>query len=54
MEDTEPKISDLQKNEVILDHSSKRMRELSRHHVIDKTSKQILKVVAFAKMLNML
>ena len=50
MEDTDLKISDLQKNEVILDHSFKEDEGIQvGDHVIDKTSKQKLKVVAFAK-----
>ena len=50
MEDTDLKISDLKKNEVILDHSFKEDEGIQvGDHVIDKTSKQKLKVVAFAK-----
>ena len=50
MEDTDLKISDLKKNEVILDSSFKEDEGIQvGDHVIDKTSKQKLKVVAFAK-----
>ena len=51
MEDTDLKISDLKKNEVILDSSFKEDEGIQvGDQVIDKTSKQKLKVVAFAKM----
>ena len=50
MEDTDLKISDLKKNEVILDSSFKEDEGIQvGDQVIDKTSKQKLKVVAFAK-----
>ena len=50
IEDTDLKISDLKKNEVILDSSFKEDEGIQvGDHVIDKTSKQKLKVVAFAK-----
>ena len=50
MEGTDLKISDLKKNEVILDSSFKEDEGIQvGDQVIDKTSKQKLKVVAFAK-----
>ena len=50
MEDSDLKISDLKKNEVILDSSFKKDEGIQvGDQVIDKTSKQKLKVVAFAK-----
>lgn len=50
MEDTDLKISDLQKNEVFLDSSFKEDEGIQiGDQVIDKNSKQKLKVVGFAK-----
>ena len=50
MENTDFKISDLKKNEIILDRSFKENEGIQvGDQVIDKTSKQKLKVVAFAK-----
>ena len=53
MEDSDLKISDLKKNEVILNSSFREDEGIQvGDQVIDKTSKQKLKVVAFAKMPN--